>query len=285
MSSDVRGATDFDIGSDAAELAGILDDPAVRELLDDRPETLELRPAMRTLTTDQRDLLAELIAGFDDRRSFVEWGLRALVHTLGEFSAEWIATALSSRADLSILIDEYPAPDTRPALNGDRAIRIRVALATADFVPACRDAQRRLRFKSREWTPGEYDGGLPDGKDQRHPGMMPALTEISERLTWALGEFLEGFESRTTLLIWYSETIEGSFVELDGGFVEQAILDRPALADDILIEPAGPEASELRLVLAADEVLPAAARAVDERIEHANEFVEEEQTASNRPSL
>lgn len=288
MSSYARPARD-EPGEVDDDLVDVLDDPAVRDLLDDRPETLELRPAMRELTTSQRELLAEFIDGFDDRRDLLEWGLRAIVHTLGEFDPEWISEALTSKADLAVLVDGYPAPDGAD-IGVERATRMRGSLVVLDFFPACWRAQRRLRWKSREWSPGEYEGGLPDGEEQRHPGMMPALTEISDRLTWSLTTFLDGFGSRNALLMWYSETIEGSFVTLDGSVVEEAVLDRPSLGREFLIvgrsgEDDDPMGSEIRIGLAADELLPAAADAVDARIEHANEFVETEQETDNRPAL
>lgn len=268
----------------ADNLADVLDDESIRELLAERPD-MDLKPALRALTAPQMELFGEFVAGFDSRREILTWGVRALVHSLGELPAEWLAESLSARSDLSVLVDGYPAPDTGEPLNDETATRMRMGLAALDLLPAFREARGRIRFEVKEWAPGEWDGGVPDGERQRHPAMLPALTELEDRLVWAAEACLDGFGSSEAFAVWHQEVVEGTFVELDDSLLDAALLSEVSL-QDVLIEPTSVECvTEIRLGLVVDELLPAFERAVDARVVAAREHVEAESAKDSEPGL
>jgi hypothetical protein len=269
----------------AAELADVLDDDAVADVLRDRPDRT-LRPALRALTVPQLELFAEFVAGFEDRRAFLMWGVRALVHSLGELDPEWLASSLASRSDLAVLVDGYPAPDTGEELADETATRMRVGLAALDLLPAFADARARIRFEVKEWAPGEWDGGVPDGEQQRHPAMLPALTELEDRLVWATETLLDGFGSSAALAVWHQEVVEASFVELDDSLLTAAVVSEVSL-QNVLVEPVADDVdvTEIRIGLVLDELLPAFARAVDARVEAAREHVEAQAEKDSHPGL
>ncbi len=268
----------------AGELAGVLDDDAIREVFEGRPD-MTLRPALRALTVPQLELFAEFVAGFDSRRDVLTWGVSALVHSLGELDPEWIASILASRSELSVLVEGYPAPDTGDPLPDEEATRMRVGLAALDLLPAFRAARGRIRWDVKEWAPGEWNGGVPDGENQRHPAMLPALTEMENRLVWAVETLLDGFGSDTALAMWHQEVVEGTFIELDDSLLVSAVISEPRL-QDALVEPTRVEdATEIRIGLVLDELVPAFARAVDRRVEAAREHVEAEATKDDEPAL
>lgn len=268
----------------AAELGDVLDDVAVRELLADRPE-MDLRPALRALTVPQLRLFGTLLAGFDSRETLLTWGVRALVHSLGELDAEWLASLLSSRAELAVVVDDYPAPDSGAPIDAEPATRMREGLAALDLLPAFRAARHRIRFDVKEWTPGEWDGGVPDGDQQRHPAMLPALTELDKRLVWAVNALLDGFGSSAAFAVWHQEVVEGTFVELDDTLLDAALLSERSLQRVLLAASDVPNARELRLGLVLDELLPAFARAIDARVLAAREHVEETAAKDSAPGL
>lgn len=234
-----------------------------------------MRPAIRALSEPQRRYLARFVAGFDSVDDVLSWGRGALVQTLGEFSVDDVASYVTDRGVLHVLVDGYPAPGDAPALEPGERTRIRVGIATLDYLPECRAARRRIRWDVKEWAPGEWNGGLPDGQNQRHPAMLPALTEVDERTKWGFDRFLDGFGSLPEFQVWHEEFTDSAFMTLDGTLVESAVLDETRLRDVLLIEPRdGPEDRQIRRAWALDDLLPAVADAADQRAIAAREHVE-----------
>ncbi|WP_373190070.1 hypothetical protein [Halolamina sp.] len=256
----------------------------VARLEDTLPETSNLRAALQKLTSDQTDLVARFVDGFESRRSYLRWSQDAAVHTLGELGGEWFVERAFSRTDMSALLvgraRERWLPEDGETVEPRQAEDVRRGVAAADVLPACAAAHRRLRWSATEYVQDHDDELQPDPEVQQHPAMRPALSELDERQEWALEACLEGFEGRDALMAWGHHVVEASYAEVDGDLISRLALDEPHTRNMLVVGPKAredPEGGRLfRESFAALYLLPAFAMAASEVAKRAGELAEQE---------
>ncbi len=297
------GAGELELGDEAAAPTDdlremeLFDAPAefdaedVQRFLADEPSEDVLRPALRRLTTDQRDLIASFVDGFDSRSGFVEWCQDAAIRTLGELSGEWMQARAFTRMDLSVLVvsdaRERYRPESGSLLSPRQAAGVRRGVVLSDVLPACRSAYRRLRWSATEYVQDTDDSFIPDPSAQDHTAMRPALTELDNRQDWAIRKLLRGLPSEDALLAWLQAVTEASAAEVPDELGQRLNRERRArqyLLDDV-------DAGDLETALwfresfAAKYVLPAFARAAAEVGKRAGELAEQESSGLNVPNM
>lgn len=269
------------------------DSEDVRRFLSDEPDSDVLRPALRRLTTDQRDLIESFVDGFQSRSAFLEWCQDACVRTLGELSGEWMQTRAFTRMDLSVLVVSDArrrfAPESGELLSKRQAAGVRRGVVLADVLPACRAAYRRLRWSATEYVQDDDDDFVPDPESQQHTAMRPALTELDERQDWAIRKLLAGLPSEDALLAWLQAVTEASYAEIPDELGQQLNRERRArryLLDDV-DDVDGDRGTALwfRESFASKFVLPAFARAASEVGRRAGELAEKETTEFGKTTL
>ena len=189
-----------------------------------RPPRFEspTRPALETLSRDQRRLIASWLAGFTSRRDLLLWSHEATVATLGQLPPEWHVDRLMSFSELSTLLvveeERTRWLDEEAILSDDRAREWRLAVASRDLVPACQKALRKVRWSAVEYADDDdaEDPTYVDVDDQEDPAMRPGLGETADRQRWVVERGLDGFGSLEEIVeTWIPTAIHASFGELD----------------------------------------------------------------------
>lgn len=189
-----------------------------------RPPRFEspTRPALETLSRDQRRLIASWLAGFTSRRDLLLWSHEATVATLGQLPPEWHVDRLMSFSELSTLLvveeERTRWLDEEALLSDDRAREWRLAVASRDLVPACQKALRKVRWSAVEYADDDdaEDPTYVDVDDQEDPAMRPGLGETADRQRWVVERGLDGFGSLEEIVeTWIPTAIHASFGELD----------------------------------------------------------------------
>lgn len=257
------------------------DREAVERLLADMPDLSQNRPALQKLTTDQRELLARFIDGFESRREFLLWSKDAAILSLGELDGEWVITRAFSGSDMSALIvsDERErwARNAGETLSQHKARTLRRGVAALDVLPACQSAYRRLRWSATEYVNDESDSFRPDARDQKHPAMRPALSELDNRQEWALRRLLEGFDSEDAILAWLQVLTEASAAEVSHSLAERIFAEGHTRSRLLSWPEDSADGPFFRESFAARYLLPPFARAAREVGERAGELAEREQ--------
>lgn len=261
------------------------DRASVHDLLDDVPDGNALRPALKKLTDDQRELIASFVDGFADRRAFLEWCQDAGIQTLGALGADWCKERAFSGVDLSMLVTdphlrEGWSPDGAELLSQAAAADARRVVVVVDLLPACVDAVRGFRWSAVEYDT-EDDGPVPDADSQQHPAMRPALSELDNRQEWALDKLLDGFESADAITAWYQEANEASYAEIDSSLAKE--LHNRRTVREFLLDRDADDAARFREALAAEYLLPAFVTAIEEVAQRAGEQNDPESTKDHSP--
>lgn len=263
----------------------------VAQFLHDEPSDDVLRPALRRLTTDQRDLIASFVDGFQSRSAVVEWCQDAAIRTLGELPGEWMQARVNTRMDLSVLVvsdaRERYRPESGELLSPRQAAGVRRGVVLSDVLPACRSAYRRLRWSATEYVQDHDDNFVPDPEVQDHTAMRPALTELDERQDWAIRRLLSGLPSEDALLAWLQAVTEASAAEIPDELGQRLNRERRArryLLDDVE-DGDRDTALWFRESFAAEYVLPAFSRATAEVGTRAGELAEKENSGLNVPDM
>ena len=236
------------------------------------------RPALETLSRDQRKLLQSWLAGFADRADLLRWCHEATVATLGQLPPEWHRDRLMSLSELTtlVVVDEERRRwlDEDALLGQERAHDWRLAVASSDLIPATQTALRLIRWSAVEYTndADEDNPAFVDVGDQDEPAMRPGLGETAERQEWALDRGLEGFDSRAEIVeTWIPVAIHASFGELDEDLAAAFWSEAPLR--EMFVERDDPAAQFYRESFLALEVLPAFNRAVEQLADRAGEAV------------
>lgn len=286
-----------DDDGDAAPDPELFDGPAefdvedVERFLSDAPDGDALRPALPTLTDDQRDLIREFVDGFASRGAFLEWCQDAAIRTLGELDGDWMQTRAFTRLDLSVLITSEArrrfAPESGDVLSKRQAAGVRRGVVLSDILPACTAAYRRLRWNATEYVNDGDDSFVPDPEVQEHTAMRPALTELDDRQDWAIRKLLTGISSEDALLSWLQVVTEASYAEVDSGLGERLNVERRARR--LLLDDVEPDEADLarwfRESFAAKYVLPGFAVAASEVGKRAGELAQQEATEFGETTL
>ena len=236
------------------------------------------RPALETLSRDQRDLLQSWLAGFRDRADLLRWCHEATVATLGQLPPEWHRDRLLSLSELTtlVVVDEERRRwlDEDALLGHERAREWRLAVASSDLIPACQTALRRIRWSAVEYT-NDADDDNPafvDVEDQNEPAMRPGLGETAKRQEWVLDRGIEGFDGRDEIVeTWIPVAIHASFGELDEDLASAFWSEEPLR--EMFVERDDRAAQFYRESFLALEVLPAFNRAVEQLADRAGEAV------------
>jgi len=247
------------------------------------------RPALETLSRDQRELLQSWLAGFADRADLLRWCHEATVATLGQLPPEWHRDRLMSLSELTtlVVVDEQRRRwlDEDALLDPDRAREWRLAVASTDLVPACQTALRRIRWSAVEYT-NDADDDNPafvDVEDQDEPAMRPGLGETATRQRWVVDRGLEGFDSRDEIVeTWLPYAIHASFGELDEDLASAFWSEQPLR--EMFVERDDRAAKFYRESFLALEFLPAFNRAVEQLADRAGEAVSGGETTDHSPT-
>ena len=193
------------------------------------------RPALETLSRDQRELISSWLSGFASRRDLLLWSHEATVATLGQLPPEWHVDRLMTLSELSTLLvvesERKRWVDEESLLSPERAREWRLAVASGDLMPACQEALRKVRWSAVEYADDAdaEDPTFVDVEDQEDPAMRPALGETADRQRWVVEHGLEGFDGLEEIVdTWIPTAVHASFGELDedlaGAFWSEAPL-------------------------------------------------------------
>lgn len=209
---------------DDLEDAGV-DDPdaeGVSSYLEPPQIESPTRPALETLSRDQRELISSWLSGFASREDVLLWSHEATVATLGQLPPEWHVDRLMSMSELSTLLvvekERRRWVEEESLLSPERAREWRLAVASRDLVPACQRALRKVRWSAVEYADDDDtdDPTVVDVEDQEAPAMRPGLGEVADRQRWVVTRGLRGFGSLEEIVeTWIPTAIHASYGELD----------------------------------------------------------------------
>ncbi|WP_144900891.1 hypothetical protein [Halobellus captivus] len=247
------------------------------------------RPALETLSRDQRELLRSWLAGFADRAGLLRWCHEATIATLGQLPPEWHRDRLMSLSELTTLVvvdaERERWLDQDALLDAERAREWRLAVASSDLIPACQTALRRIRWSAVEYT-SDHDDDNPayvDVADQDEPAMRPGLGETATRQRWVIERGLAGFDSRDEIVeSWIPVAIHASFGELDESLASAFWSERPLRA--MFVDRDDPAAQFYRESFLALEFLPAFNAAVEQLADRAGEAVSGGEKTDHSPA-
>lgn len=245
-------------GREQAELpesvGSVFDEP----LVDDGEEVY--RPALvRLVGQDMREILADLLEGFQSRREVLEWAQRLAVRSLGKVPHDVydaLGRAFVSRMDdperplLSVLL--VPSRRDRD-VDEEVAREARRRLAGEYLLPSAHRALRELRADAGEYL-GDAVGSSHDPLEQRYIAMRPALDELDDRQQSALARFLIGFNDGEAVLEWGGRADLATHGEIGDGFASRCYAEestRRALLGSRRVDERARES------LAAGYILPA----------------------------
>ncbi|WP_418284771.1 hypothetical protein [Halorubrum sp. DTA46] len=192
------------------------------------------RPALETLSRDQRELISSWLSGFGSREDLLLWSHEATVATLGQLPPEWHIDRLMSLSELSTLLvveeerERWVEEDA--LLSQKRAREWRLAVASRDLVPACQRALRKVRWSAVEYADDDDtdDPTVVDVDDQEAPAMRPGLGEVADRQRWVVTQGLRGFGSLEEIVeTWIPTAIHASYGELDEDLAGAFWSERP----------------------------------------------------------
>lgn len=232
------------------------------------------RPATAKLTSDQADLVVDLLDGFTSRREILEWGQRLVIQTLGQLPDEWYSETAADAPTVSALLGEPWGPVGE--FDRDLAREIRRGIVANDLLPAFHAAHQEFRWAAVERVDhlddeGEGDAPEPiDPEAQEYPLMRPAFGELAGHQRETLGQLLAGFETPDRLLVWCVQVIGGTYAELAAEDAVQPYFEGPLRAH--LLNPrAGERDTFVRESWAAEYLLPAFNRAAAQLAARAQE--------------
>ena len=192
------------------------------------------RPALETLSRDQRELISSWLSGFASREDLLLWSHEAAVATLGQLPPEWHVDRLMSLSELSTLLvveeERRRWVDTESLLAPERAREWRLAVASRDLVPACQKALRKVRWSAVEYADDDDadDPTYVDVDDQEAPAMRPGLGETADRQRWVVERGLRGFGSLEEIVeTWIPTAVHASYGELDENLAGAFWSERP----------------------------------------------------------
>jgi len=274
------GDADAEIGDDVEECrARTLEPPRF-----DSPT----RPALETLSRDQRELISSWLSGFGSRRDLLLWSHEATVATLGQLPPEWHVERLMSLSELSSLLvveeERRRWVDEDALLSPERAREWRLAIASRDLVPACQEALRRVRWSAVEYADDDDadDPTYVDVDDQEAAAMRPGLEETADRQRWAVERGLEGFGGLEEIVeTWVPTAIHASYGELDKDLAEAFWSEAPLRA--MFVERDDSAARFFRESFVATEFLPPFSAAIEQVADRAGEAISGGETTDHSP--
>ena len=235
------------------------------------------RPALETLSRDQRELISSWLSGFESRRAILNWCHEATVATLGELPPEWHTDRLMSLSELSTLIvvesERRRWMDSDALLTPDRAREWRLAVASRDLIPACQSAIAKVRWSTVEYADDDdEEQTFVDIDEQEAAAMRPGLEETADRQRWTIDRGVEGFGSLEEIVeTWVPTAIHASFAELDADLASAFWSERPLR--DMFVSRDDRAARWFRESFVALELLPAYNRAISQVADRAGEAV------------
>lgn len=242
------------------------------------PEVAEpTRPALETLVEEQREVVQSFINGFETRDAVLKWSQDALLATLGQLDSEWYLRRISSFAELSSLLvtkQRYRwVDDPDDALALEEAKQYRLAMASQDLLPACRDALQEIRWSAGEYTHDDDadDPTTVDPDEQRHSAMRPALSEAEQRQRWVVNRALDGFDNLDDVLTWTTVAMQASYGEVDDDLAADFWNESPLRV--MFIKRDDQESKFYRASFVASELLPPFNRTYRMLIDRAGEVV------------
>jgi len=281
---DNTDCVDSDAGDDAiAANSSVFDDERTNPA-----ETY--RPALVKAVEDTRDVLGELIAGFDSRRALLEWLQQLTTRTLGEIDTDFYrklgrqfrvdpqAGTSQDRVLLACLLT--PEARTRhKEVPESTAREVRRRLAASQILPARHRAVRRLRKDAGEYIGGDARDKEHDPLEQRFIAMRPSLHELDERQADVLGRLLDGLETRESIIDWSNDLELATHGEIPEQWATRAYKEDSTAA--VLLD-ADERAARGRELLAAYHIIPHFNEGVSTLAGRAGEEPHEEMTDTDR---
>jgi hypothetical protein len=239
------------------------------------------RPALAKLSSDQVDVVADLLDGFETRSEVIRWMGDVTVRAIGSLDDEWFADLATDSGAMSALLGRPWGTLDPETFSASTAKETRRGIAAKDLIPAIQRSHSEFRWAASEYYDEvESVDQLPDPGKQKHPGMRPALSALDDRLEWALDRLLNGFADPEAFLVWGQTVISGTYAELDADVVEGAYFEMP-VRRRMLGE--SPKARFFRESWAAEFLLPGFNRAAARAAARATEVVENESADKRVP--
>ncbi|MGB9932863.1 hypothetical protein [Haloarcula amylolytica] len=192
----------------------------------DAPE--DDRPALRALTTQQRDLLDELLDDdLDTRADILRWMQELSVHTLGQLGDGWFRHQVTDPTVVSAFIGRPWGPLRNEGVDKDWLLEFRRDIAAKDIVGALHASAREFRWSASEfhdYDDDDVDLSNVDPEDQ-HPGMRPSLGTLANRQRKALNVLLDGFEDPDHFIQWGQNAIRATYAEIGQDVIRAAYFD------------------------------------------------------------
>lgn len=255
---------------------------AVQGALADAPLDLPEsdRPALEKLTSDQMQLLGELLDGFQTRRAVIRWMQSVAVQSLGHLGDGWFVEQATDPTVMSAFVDRPWGPVDEAEFSEPWAAQFRRDIAAKDLLGAFHDATRSFRWSTSE----QYDQDAYDDVDdleQQHPAMRPAMSRMQRQQRWAVDELLAGFEDADALLVWAQFVTRASYAEIERTTLKDAYFEQ--VVREWLTSPADPRCRFWRETWAVKYLLPGFNRAANRLSSRAAEIPEDGETDWQTP--
>jgi hypothetical protein len=238
------------------------------------------RPALAKLSSDQVDVVADLLDGFETRSEVIRWMGDVTVRSIGSLEDKWFADLATDSGAMSALLGRPWGTLDPEAFSPSTAREVRRGIAAKDLIPAIQRSHHEFRWAASEYYDDPDREEPPDPGKQKHPGMRPALSALDDRLDWALDRLLAGFADPEAFLVWGQTVISGTYAELDADVVEGAYFELPVRHRMLTAEP---KARFFRESWAAEFLLPGFNRAASRAAARATEVVEGERADKRKP--
>jgi len=196
----------------------------VEKPIEDTPD--DDRPALEALTTQQRDLLDELLGDdLDTRSDLLRWMQELSIHTLGQLGDGWYCQQVTDPTVVSAMLGRPWGPLRDQQVSQTWLVQFRRDIAAKDIIGALHASAREFRWTASEFSTvideDDVDVDNVDPQDQ-HPGMRPSLGTLENRQRQALNVVLDGFEDPDHLLQWGQNAIRATYAEIGRDVIRQA---------------------------------------------------------------
>lgn len=169
------------------------------------------RPALVSLTADQREVIDELVDGFDSRGEVLVWGQKTSVRTLGRLDDRFFR-AVAMRPDV---LDAFCGDEDRHRFR-------RGMMADRKLTEAMHDAYHSLRKQAHEYLDEFDEGYQPNPEEQEFIAMRPSLTEQDALQRQCVQQALDGFGDRDSVRQWVHKLREATEGTIPPEFVRVA---------------------------------------------------------------
>lgn len=234
------------------------------------------RPAVVAVAADMVDVRDRILAGFESRRAVVEAHQELSLYSLGALPDDYYAELTrqmwprgdgTERTILAYLLrDDARERDMDPA--AARAYRREVVGDV--WLPCLHRAIDRVRRDAGEYTNADDDspaGADTDPEGQQHVAMRPAMTELGDWQSLALGRLLDGLADRDAIADWLVTVEVATRGAMDSFIVRGLYDDRTTRT----VLTGGDDTHIPRLAVATTHLLPAMNRAARDLAARAGE--------------